>query len=405
MKRSLSFEGREYALVLAGTGLIAGTYGLVRLAYGLFLPDIQESLAMGPALAGYVATGASVSYCAGALVGTAAAGRPRPVVAGALLTASVGAVAMALAPGTTTFAPAAVLASAGAGLASPGLVAIVQRNLSAARQDPGQATVNAGTGPGLVAAGVLALLVSSWQLGFVIAAVFTAAAGLGVLLLDRRDGPVHRKADATRPATGRWPVRLAVPATAALLLGTASAAVWTYGRAHLVEAGASETSSVLAWVALGVGGTATVLTARRLSTYGAERAWVLAAGSVAVAIAVLGLAPDRFAVAALACVLFGWGFVAATSALIAWTTGKVPERAAPGTSFLFVALVLGQGVGSAAAGELAERTGLSAVLFLSAALALGAAACARLDRDPRRPAGAAGRPDGSSLRRAGTATR
>ena len=35
----------------AGLGLIACTYGLVRLAYGLFLPDIQDSLSMSSAVA------------------------------------------------------------------------------------------------------------------------------------------------------------------------------------------------------------------------------------------------------------------------------------------------------------------------------------------------------------------
>ena len=41
MKRSFSFEGRTTGLVALGAALIAATYGLVRLAYGLFLPDVQ----------------------------------------------------------------------------------------------------------------------------------------------------------------------------------------------------------------------------------------------------------------------------------------------------------------------------------------------------------------------------
>ena len=73
MKRALSFEvGRQGALVVAGTALIAGTYGLVRLAYGLFLPDIDASLSLGPTLAALVSSGGSLAYCAGALVGLVA---------------------------------------------------------------------------------------------------------------------------------------------------------------------------------------------------------------------------------------------------------------------------------------------------------------------------------------------
>jgi predicted MFS family arabinose efflux permease len=379
MKRSFSFgAARRWALVVAGTCLIAGTYGLVRLAYGLFLPDIQASVSMGSAGAGYVSTGASVAYCVGALAGLVASQRPRLLVAGALMTASVGSIGMASAADLSTFAPSAVLASMGAGLASPGLVAIVERNLPAGRVDRAQATVNAGTGPGLVAAGLLALLLTQWRLGFVAGATFTAAAGVCVLLLDRRDGHRNHSGETPGPSAvgSRWLAVLVVPATAAVLLGAASAAVWTYGRAHLVSAGASGSASTVAWIAIGVGGTATVLSARLLSAWRPSRAWLLTASVVALAIATLGLAPDRYRVAALACGAFGWGFVAASSALIAWTTQLVPDRAAPGTSVLFISLVLGQAAGSAAAGAVSGSLGMSTTFVLAATVAVAAAACA-----------------------------
>lgn len=367
MKRALSFGDRESALVLAGTGLIAATYGLVRLAYGLFLPDIRASVPLGTAVAGYVSTGASVAYCAGALVGIAVPTRPRLLVVGAIATAAIGAAGMALAPGVALLVPATVLASAGAGLASPGLVGIVARNLPAGRVDPAQARVNAGTGPGLVAAGLLALLLTQWRLGFVVAAVVTVGTGLAVLLLDRPAAP------AARPARSRPDAALVVPGLGAVLLGTASAVVWTYGRAHLVDAGAGETASVAAWIAVGVGGTATVLTARALSRRSARAAWAATTAVTAVAIAALGVAADLLAVAVLACGLFGWGFVAASSALIARATERAPGSAASGTSVLFVALVLGQAVGSSAAGALAGGIGLGTT-FLLAAVVCGLAA-------------------------------
>ncbi|GAA4735290.1 hypothetical protein GCM10023350_18850 [Nocardioides endophyticus] len=368
----------QWLLVTAGTCLIAGTYGLVRLTYGLFLPDIQASVSMGSAVSGYVSTGASIAYCVGALAGLAASQQPRLLVAGALSTASIGSIGMALASDLTTFAPSAVLASTGAGLASPGLVAIVERNLPAGRVDSAQATVNAGTGPGLVAAGLLALLLTDWRVGFAVGATFTTAAGLCVLLLDRRSG--SRDRTGTTPGmsvvgTG-WLSALVVPATAAVLLGASSAAVWTYGRAHLVSAGASGSASTVAWIAIGVGGTATVLSARLLSAREPSRAWLLTASVVAVAVATLGLAPDRYRLATLACGVFGWGFVAASSALIAWTTQLVPDRAAPGTSVLFVALVLGQAAGSAAAGAVSDSIGMSTTFVLAATVAVAAAACA-----------------------------
>ena len=385
MKRTLLFpDRRETALVAAGMGLIAGTYGLVRLAYGLFLPDVQASLSMTSAVAGYVSSGASVAYCVGALCGLTAAEQSRRLVLGALVTASLGSVGMALAPSLWLFASAAILGSTGAGLASPGLVAVLQHNIPVPRRDRAQAVVNAGTGPGLVAAGLLALLLlPQWRLGFAISGLLTAATGVGVLLLDRSrqmETPAVAPplASPTERTTGGTPGALRLlgtPATAALLLGAASAVVWTYGRTQLVAQGASDTGSTLAWIALGAGGTASALTSPLLSGLHPARAWLLTAASVAAATVALGLGAGDPVMAVAACGVFGWGFVAATSALIAWAGHLAPDHAAPGTSLLFVTLVLGQAAGSAAAGSIAERYGLSPAFLVAAATALLAAAC------------------------------
>lgn len=383
MKRTLLFGNRhEVALVAAGTALIAGTYGLVRLAYGLFLSDIQTSVGLSSVQAGYVASGASVVYAVAALVGMVADRWPRLVVVAALATASLGSVGMAIAPGTATFVPAAIISSAGAGLASPGLVAVVARGIPAGRRDQAQAVVNSGTGPGLVAAGALALvLLPHWRAGFAIGAAFTAAAGAAVLLLSRSSSPTAT--DTTgEPAPGtsagrsrRDLVVLRRPALGALLLGAASTAVWTYGRTHLVAEGLGSTASTVAWMALGVGGTATVLTAGRQARLAPPRAWTLTSTGVALSIAALALGPHLLVIALGSCLVFGWGFVAATSALIAWASELVPDRAATGTAALFITLTLGQALGSSAVGVTADHTGRPLAFLLVAAAAALAAAC------------------------------
>lgn len=366
------------SLVLAGTCLVAATYGLVRLAYGLYLPDVDASLGLGAALGGQVAAAGSVAYCVGAVAGYLAPQRPRALVVAALLTASLGSIGMALAPGAALFVPAAVLSSAGAGLASPGLVAIVGRNVSSSRADRSQAIVNAGTGPGLVAAGLLALLLlPHWRLGFVVAAGVTAVAGVAVLVLDggrRAPAPAPRRRPALAP--------IAVPAVAAVVLGAASAVVWTYGRSHLVDEGSSATGSTLAWVALGLGGTATVLSARLLARRRAADAWRVTAGAVAVSIAALGLLGAHAGAGLVACALFGWGYVAASSALIAWADERLHDDAAAGTAALFVALVIGQAAGSAVAGALADVVGLPATFVGASVVALAAALVAGVVAGP-----------------------
>ena len=377
MKRSFSI--RQRVLLGSGLGLIAATYGLVRLAYGLFLPDVQRDLGLGAGAAGWVSSGASAVYCLGAVAGLLLAARvPRVLVAAAALVAGAGAFGMAAASGPLAFGTWSVVGSTAAGLASPALVALVARQVPEAAQGRAQAIVNAGTGPGLVAAGVLALvLLPDWRTAWSWSGAFALVVG-AVLLCAARSGAPAPTPTAVSPSTARpavvWFAAHRRVLVLALLFGAGSAAVWTYGRSALVEAGAPVVVSVSAWIALGLGGAAVVVTARWTSGLRARTLWTVTAGSVAVAVLALGLAPRSTTLALLACAVFGWGYTAATGALIAWTTEIDPERASAGTSMLFVALVLGQAVGAAAAGALIGAVGTLATFVAGAVVTAGAAA-------------------------------
>ena len=427
MKRTFSFRpGRTTALLASATSLVAATYGLVRLAFGLFLPDVQRDLDLDSATAGLVSSGASLAYVVGAVAGFfLAAGRPRTLVVAAGLTAAGGAAGMAASPSVTVFAVAAVVGSTGAGLASPALVSIVRRTVAEPAVARSQAIVNAGTGPGLVGAGVLALvLLPDWRLAWAVVAVVTIAAATAVLVLDpgasaggavparapaavaervagsqagaRAGGGAARAGDGagagargdqagsravpgagTAPpaaASRSWLGRHAGLVVAAFLLGAGSAGVWNYGRALLVDAGAGDTVSVGAWIALGLGGAAVIATAPLLGRRGPRTAWVLTTTGVALGTGVLATAPGSTVAALAACTVFGWGYTAATGALIAGTTAIDPERAPSGTSLLFVVLVLGQAAGAVVVGAIVGPAGYLAALVVAAGVALAGAA-------------------------------
>jgi predicted MFS family arabinose efflux permease len=375
-------------LLASGTGLIAATYGLVRLAYGLFLPDVQSALGFGTAEAGLISSGASLIYCLGAIIGFfAAATHPRSLVVAAALGASIGAAGMALAPDAATFAIFAIASSIGAGIASPGLVRIVQRNVARGTDARSQAIVNAGTGPGLVAAGILALvLLPDWRLAWGIVAVFTIAVAAGVVVLDR----AGERADAVQLPTASWFRDHGSIIAAALLMGAGSAAVWNFGRTHLVAAGASDTASVAAWICLGLGGTAVIGTARIMSALQPRTALAVTTLTLAAASVTLALAPDVTTLALAACAAFGWSYTAATGSLIAWTSEIDPARAPAGTSLLFVVLVLGQAIGAAGVGALIAGTD-SVTAFICAAGIAAVAAILPLARRRRASAPTEGR--------------
>ncbi len=370
---------------------MATTYGLVRLAYGLFLPDVQDDLALGVTAAGAISGGASIVYCVGAILGFfVAAQHARVLVVGSALCAAIGASGMAAAPNGVVFAVFAIASSAGAGLASPALVAVLQQNPSTRRRPGAQAVVNAGTGPGLVAAGVLALLLlPNWRLAWVIAAVLTVIVARVLVVTDRRDSGAPPPHQSLPPAS--WFAAHRLVLAAALLMGCGSAAVWIYGRTLLVDSGASAAVSVGAWIALGAGSTAAVVTARWLARREPRIAWLVTACSVAVASATLGAMPSSTLLALTACAAFGWGYTAATGALITWTAHIDPSRAPAGTALLFITLILGQAVGASAVGALVTYVGFP-IAFLVAALASAAAAAPalRTGRVVHEPEGASG---------------
>jgi predicted MFS family arabinose efflux permease len=286
---------------------------------------------------------------------------------------------------------AAVLASAGAGLASPALVRIVARSVAASQVARTQTIVNAGTGPGLVVAGLLALvLLPDWRAAWVVSAVCAVLAGVAVLRADGGSG-----ARAAEPTTDRaalppasWFRQHAPLLAAALLLGAGSAAVWNYGRALLVEVGAGRTVSVVAWIALGLGGAAVIGTARWTDARSPRTAWTVTVLAVAVGTLGLGLGAPVTPVALVACVVFGWGYTAGTGALIAWTSDLDAAHAPSGTSMLFVTLVLGQALGAAVAGTGIDTIGSGVTLVVAALVALAAVPVARTvghrDRRDRR---------------------
>lgn len=382
MKRSFSFTGgRDSWIIAFGTSFVAAVYGLVRLAYGLFLPDIQADLNLGAAGAGFIFSASSLLYCAAAATGFALGNRmPWALIVAAAVSACGGVWGMAAATDVAVFSVFAVLSSAGAGLASPALVSIVARNVEARRVDSAQSMVNAGTGPGLVTAGALALLLlPQWRVTWVLIGVLTAGCAVAVLAVDRsRTGLTPGQP--ARPSTG-WVAAHAGAIVAAVLMGAASSAVWTYGRSLLVDTGvSSQRGTITAWIVLGLGSAALLLTARPLARLTPVVTWTLTVSVMTGAILLLTVVPQITAAALLGCFAFGWGFTAATSSLILWTTGIKPAHAAAGTAMLFVALMFGQAVGATVLGAVISSAAYAPAFAIATALSAASIVVAGLSR-------------------------
>ena len=108
-------------LVAPGLATIAVTYGLARFAYGLFLPEMRESLELSDSVLGLIGAGSYAGYCLavlGALVLTSRSG-PRLMALAAGSVAVVGMAIVAGAPTGSVLALGVLVAGSSSGLASP----------------------------------------------------------------------------------------------------------------------------------------------------------------------------------------------------------------------------------------------------------------------------------------------
>ena len=366
------------AVALAGTLLIASTYGMARFGVGLFAPRlVAERPELAPVV-GWAAAAQFVSYAVAATVAARVSDRrPRRSVLVAGTTAALGCVGVATTASPTWFVALVFVGGTGAGLASPALVRLVDAVTAPDRAATAQSLVNTGTAVGVVVAGALALAVPSTSGAWWTMAALNALAAAGVLVLARgRDGENGSSAGAV---TYKWRP-LTTPAVAAAVVGAGSALLWSYGPLVATGAGAVDDDHVgFLWIALGLGGLLGPLTGRLVGRRGLMGAWVETVGAVAAASAILAgavvLGAAWPAYVAMAC--FGAGYMCLSGVLILWARDVWPQAAGRGTSVLFVALAVGQAAGAVLFDAWLDVAGGAGAALSAALLCLAGAAVVR----------------------------
>ncbi|WP_298885220.1 MFS transporter [uncultured Serinicoccus sp.] len=365
LKRSLQFAPAPTSrsplpLVLAGVVLIAGTYGMARFGVGLLHPQM---VAGRPDLDGALrpaGTAQFTSYCLAVLVGGRLAMRQaRRLALAAGLVAGAGALGLMLAPDVATFTAAAFVAGAGAGLASPALVPLLDRAVPTARSGLTQAAVNSGTAVGLLVVGTVVLVTSAALTPWLMVAVVCVGAGWAV----------HRLAPAVRVVEpgavpdvepGIAPDRVAGAAVAArgmslpwllaAAAGGVSAYVWTFGPSEVVRDTDLGTEYIgWLWVAVGAGGLIGAVAGRLVDLTGPFLAFLACAAAILLATTVVSTATQPWP-AVLGLALFGAAYMALTGTLILWGRVLRPRDAGQATAWLFLALSVGQAVGTVLVG-------------------------------------------------------
>jgi predicted MFS family arabinose efflux permease len=368
-------------LVAPGLAMIAVTYGLARFAYGLFLPEMRQSLDLSATVLGLIGAGSYAGYCAAILVAlmfTSSTG-PRLMAVAAGAVAVVGMAAVTGAPSAGTLALGILVAGSASGLASPPMGEAVAISIRTELQDRANTLINSGTSIGVALSGPAALLLSGqWRVAWAAFALIGGAVVVwNAVVMPRKPVSEDRPGQAAPTDVPRLSVRYltgprSVPLfVAALGVGFASAAYWTFSRDLVVRAGdLSVTGSTLFWTVIGVSGLAGGLAGDLVRRLGLATAFRTSLLGMAAAIWLLAAAPGAPLSAYLSATLFGSTYIMLTGIILVWSVSVFHERPSAGLGAAFLLIAIGQVFGAPVAGAEAGVVGLVVTFWTFAGIAV-----------------------------------
>ena len=364
---------------VGGAGLLAlvATYGIGRLAYGLFVPTFREEFGLSLDVLGFYASAAQAGYLVATVVTGVLAARfgPRlPVVLGCLLLA-VGAALTASASGPILLAVGVTAAGTSAGGAWAPFSDAVDHQVPVSGSRRALALVNVGSPVGLVVASVLVLVGGDrWRAawwGFAVVGLVAAAAAWRVLT----PGAGARVLDRRRPRLGWFfsarSMRLFVVAVG---ISITSGAYFAYAPDTAQDAGLASWIGPAMWAALGGAGAAVgVFGGGIANRYGLRRPLgvmlVLLGGSTLV----LLVAPGSMVAVVGSAALFGVGFTTGFALIVMWSQQVFHDRPTTGFTLTIVFIAGGFIIGPSLFGVLATSVGRPVALLATATPALLAA--------------------------------
>ena len=366
-----------------GAGLIAIAFGLARYAYGLFVPAIRSELGLSAEAVGVVGSMAFISFCLTSLVAPLVVDRLGARY-GAVLSGVFGVAGLTLigvAGDGVVLAIGVFACGICTGLMMPALSSGVQVGVAAHLRGRVNAVMNAGTSVGLIVCVPTVLLLSgAWRLAYGSFAVLAAVGVVAALcLLPAASSRGHEQPAAATPA-GRFPgagvIRLAVFCFA---MGLLASAYWIFAPDLVVAVGGlPERLTGSLWLVLGIAGLAGAWASDLGDRIGAHVTQALALVGLSAATALVAAAPGVLSIALVSAAVFGCAFMTLTGLYLVTGIRLLRERPSMGPVVPFLAITVGQAVGSPLVGWLIARAGHVEAFMVFAALTLLLAAASGL---------------------------
>lgn len=351
-----------------GFGLIAVCYGFARFAFGLFLPQIDAEIGLGPSLSGVISGGSFAGYCVAIIASAILTERngARAVAVAAALVAAIGMAGIALAPSPLILAAAVVVAGSSTGLASPPMAAAVATAVRKSRQNTINTVINAGTSAGVTLSGPVALAIAGqWRLAFgTFAAIALVLAIAAAVSLPSASG--GRKTGGLPPLTGAVTRLIA----ASFLMGAASTALWSFGSQLVSEQlGWGTAGTGMLWTCIGAGGIAGAWAGTLVGRFGLDTVHWTFLGLMSAGILATGSGLEAVP-ALIGGALFGAAYVMLTGVYLIRGTSALPDRPATGLMIGFLTIAVGQTAGAPLFGVLMARNGPETAVICFAAMAV-----------------------------------
>ncbi|MFB4159631.1 MFS transporter [Geomicrobium sp. JSM 1781026] len=340
-----------WKIVVPGLAMIAVTYAFARLSFGMFLPDISNTLGLDASDGGLVGSIGYISYSIALFFSSFAIHRFgfKRVNQIAGLTAVVGLVGMATATSLLHLGAGVFIAGLGSGLASPALSQMAYQTFTRTRVDQANTWINSGTSFGIILTGPVVLMFTEhWRLSFFMFAIVAFA----VTLWNKRIIPnayENRHVDEpnidwTSTLRNGWSL-----ITASVIVGFSSSIYWTFSRSFVTEQyNMTANESVLFWIVVGAAGVLGGVAGGLIQRIGLGLSYRMILVTLLSSVAMLTV-HTPFAIYT-SPALFGGAYIFLTGLLIVWATRTFVHLPALGVSMSFLALGIGQSLGSFIAG-------------------------------------------------------
>lgn len=362
---------KTIALGIAGTSLIAVTYGMARFSWGLMLPEVIVDIPFSPQMAGVISACSFAAYCLAIVASSVLDDRfgPRWMAAAAACCAAAGLAVIAVAGSPAMLAAGLFIAGLSPGLASPSLAAAVDQVVDPETQPTLNTIINSGTSAGIIlSVPVLYFLPGGWRAACLVFTLFALACLPAIL---RYVPPGQTTARETPPG---WRETLLQRAMLNLMLiaffsGIASSAWWNFGpdvlRHHInVEAGTVN----LLWLVGGGAGVMGALTGPLAERIGMKQVYRLSQLAMAVPLVLLAVSQQMHGWLFLAVACCGAGYVTLSGVLLVSGVAVTKNAPATGVAAVFFALAAGQVAGSVLFGQLSAVAGVVPALLTFAAI-------------------------------------